>query len=113
MFNKLESDWDIDNTMRNFTTPLICKSVIPTDFLSIIKRAAAELADAQCRKINVNLAEYDRMVTTDENKPSVSFMEEHINPKINNYFGIYDFKPMNKRHYLKTTRGGKSYRRRE
>lgn len=102
MFDRLEQPWECEISERNFTMPLLAESMLRKEFIASVINSAKVLADSQCKKINANISEYERMIASGDTQVSKKFYNDHIGSFIKEWFKLAPFKRMDKRDYFKT-----------
>jgi hypothetical protein len=103
-FDALMAPWDdYDLLAREFAPPLFPLAAIGRDFIDTIVAATNTLVARQCAKIDENLAEYLRMVTSAESAPSPSFVARVIQPAIAAWFKAVNLRPMKKEHWIRVS----------
>lgn len=103
VFDRLEQLWEFEKDKRNFTMPLLPKSSISEEFIRKSISTATVLANQQCKKIDANINEFERMLLSNDNKPSKTFMRLHVHSHVNKWFKIANFKRMDKKSYLRVS----------
>ncbi len=86
---------------QNFAMPLVSGSCLPMPFKTAIVAATRDLVTSQCKKLDENLTEVSRVLTSGADlRPTRAFMTQHVTPFIDPWLALAPFKVMDPKAYL-------------
>lgn len=102
MFSKLEHEWISDDLEMNFTLPLISMADVSEKSKLQLFEVLKVLTTRQCTKLRANIAEFQANEQKNKGRPSKQFLSNHVDQYVKQYFEMADFKPQDRKTYIKT-----------